>query len=93
MIARTIPRPRAHGLSVSIAATNIARLDTRRGTMKEQPYFQVKVSSDGHYYFNMIGSDGKAILTSTFRDSRAKIERDLADVRLHAPNAKVKDQT
>ena len=78
---------------MSTAATSIARLDTRCGAMKEQPYFQVKISSDGYYFFNMIGSDGKAIFTSTFRDSRAKIERDLADVRLYAPDAKVEDHT
>ena len=58
-----------------------------------EAYYDLKKSSDGQFYFNLIASNGEPVATSEMYPTKSNAERGTDAVRRAASTTEVKDNT
>ena len=58
-----------------------------------EAYYDLKKSSDGQFYFNLVASNGETVATSERYTTKSNAERGIDAVRRAASTTEVKDNT
>ena len=64
----------------------------KKNSQKDE-MFEMKVSSNGKFYFNLRATNGQVIGNSEMYESKSACENGVESVKKNAPDAEVEDQT